>query len=313
MTTIRVYSPGNEYTKNNRFYNYFWDEFTEYLKKKFIVEEHRYYEGAHRERWRFALSGGISENFELLECEYLIQNTTSNEFVIISVADNISSAVINEQRNPLLKKVLLAQYFPKDVHDCITDEIYKYSPWTYFLSAAKFDVEQYYQKRLVTPPIDNRLYFRGTSLPDRPILNYINKRIITDFTKTVDMNTYFNELIKHKIGLSVDGRGEFCYRDIECFAVGVPIIRFEYVSKMYNALIPNYHYISIPRPKDMDLYRTGNEKHATLLEKRYYEVLEDDRFLTFIATNARKYYENNCSIDSLMKNTFELLHLNFWL
>jgi hypothetical protein len=124
---------------------------------------------------------------------------------------------------------------------------------------------------------------------------------------------YFYDMINHKIALSVDGRGEFCYRDIECFAAGVPIIRFEYESVFYNNLIPNYHYISIPRPNDMVMYRVGEEHHAKMLEQRYYEVINDTEFLNFISKNARKYYENNCTMDVSVKNTFNLLSLNTWI
>jgi len=95
--------------------------------------------------------------------------------------------------------------------------------------------------------------------------------------------------------------------------VGIPILRFEYVSKMHDPLIPNYHYISIPRPDDMVSYSQGIEEHAKLIVKRYQEVLNDDEFLKFIAQNARSYYEKNCTMNQIIKNTYELLELNNWL
>jgi len=156
------------------------------------------------------------------------------------------------------------------------------------------------------------LFFKGTSLEDRSILFHIDKNIITDF-HPIPPEYYFEEIIKHKIALSIDGRGEFCYRDIECFAIGVPTLRFEFVSKFNDPLIPNYHYISIPRPSDMDLYRTGNKSHAELIEKRYFEVLENNEFLNFISKNARDYYDKNCAMDVNINNTFELLELKNWL
>ena len=310
-TRIKVHNPCNEYTIHNRFYNDFWDEFTEYLKKFFIVEENRYYEEAHSTRYRVDYKCGTAKNYELMECEYGIENLDNGEFVVMSVADNISAGMINEKANPRFKKALIAQYIPKDVNLHVGEYIYKYSPWTYFI-AKKYDLEPFYQKRLLNPPTDNRLYFKGTSLDDRTILNYFDKNIVTDFTP-ISADRYFDEIIKHKIAISVDGVGELCYRDIECFAIGVPIIRFEYITPLYDPLIPNYHYISIPRPHDMKLYRTGNENHVKLLMQRYYEVLNDDNFLKFIAQNARKYYEKNCTMDNIIKNTYNLLNLNDWL
>ena len=309
MTKIKVHNPCNEYTKT-RFYNYFWDVFTEHLKQFFDVEENRYYEFAHSGWFPVKLEKGISDNFSLLECEYAIENMENGEFVLMSAGDQISAASINEQNNPYLRKVLMSQFLPSHVQYHIVNNVYKYSPWTYF-QYDMTNLEKYYNTRQNNKPTENKLYFKGTT-PDRPIIFYINKDIITTFDE-LEINEYFNDLIKYKIALSVDGVGEFCYRDIECFAVGVPIIRFEYSSKMYNELIPNYHYISIPRPDDMTLYRLGNENHAKLLEQRYYEVINDTEFLDFISKNARKYYENNCTMEKLTKNAHNLLNLNNWL
>lgn len=311
MNKIRVHNPCNGYTKHNRFYNDFWDEFTEHLKKYFMVEENRRYEFAHSTRYRVNYRFGLSDNYELLECEYAIENLQNGEIVMMSVSDNITSGAINEKHNPKFKKVLIAQYLPSDVKLHVGEYINKYCPWTYF-QAKTFDLEPYYQKRLQEEPTENKLYFRGTSLDDRTILNYFDKSIITPFG-TISMDRYFDDIIKYKIALSVDGRGEFCYRDIECFAIGVPILRFEYVSVMDDPLIPNYHYISIPRPDDMVLYRTGNENHVKLLTQRYHEVLNDKDFLKYIAENARKYYEKNCTMDSIITNTHRLLNLDNWI
>jgi UDP-glucose 4-epimerase len=310
-TRIKIHNPRNEYTMHNRFYNDFWDEFSEYLKKFFIVEENRYYEEAHSTRYRVDYRCGTTGNYELMECEYAIENLDNGEFVIMSVSDTITAGVINENANPKFKKALVAQYLPTDINLHVGKYAYKYSPWTYFITK-KWDVDQLYQKRLLNPPIDNRLYFKGTSLDDRTILNYFDKNIITNFYP-ISADKYFDQIIKHKIALSVDGIGELCYRDIECFAIGIPIIRFEYVTQLYDPLIPNYHYISIPRPSDMILYRTGKENHAKLLEQRYYEALNDDVFLKFIAKNAREYYLKNCTMESAIKNTYNLLNLNDWL
>lgn len=312
MTKVRIHNPCNEHTRYYRYYNYFWDKFTDYLKEIFDVEENRYYEHAHSERFPVTLQKGISDNFLLLECEYIIENIENGEFVIMSVADELSHSTINENKNPLLKKVLISQFLPKRILSHIGEDYsLKYSPWTYF-PAHLYDLEEYYNKRQTTPPSNDQIYFRGTSLEDRKIIHYIDKEIITPFNPIVP-DQYFNELITHKIALSVDGRGEFCYRDIECFACGVPIIRYDFESIFYDPLIPNFHYISIPRPDDMVLYRAGNEEHAKKLVERYKEVINDDEFLNFIAKNAREYYEKNCKLDSVMVNTFNMLDIKHWL
>jgi hypothetical protein len=311
MTKIKIHNPTNEYTKNNRYYNYFFDVFTEYLKSFFEVEENRDFPDAHKERQKIYLQKGVSNDLWMMECEYIIENMDTGEFVILSVSDDLSHCILNEQSNPYLKKVLVSQFIPTKMSSHIGKNLYKYSPWIYF-QAIVIDLEPFYQKRTRELPTEDKLYFKGTSLDDRLILNHINKDIITTFNP-ISYNLYFDEIIKHKIALSVDGRGEFCYRDIECFAIGVPIIRFEYDSVMYDPLIPNYHYISIPRPPDMKLYRLGNQFHAELLMERYKEVLNDTEFLNYISRNARKYYEKNCLMHNATKNTYKLLNLDTWL
>lgn len=311
MTKIRVHNPCNEHTKYYRNYNFFWDKFTYFLKEHFEVEENRFFENAHKERFPVSLIKGTSDNFLLLECEYVIENLENGEFVILSVSDDLSHATLNEKSNPFLKKVLISQFLPKKIFDHVGEYMYKYSPWTYF-QASMLELNQYYEKRQNTQLFNDKLYFKGTSLEDRKILEHISKDLITDFRVTAP-SQYFEDIITHKIALSVDGRGEFCYRDIECFGIGVPILRFEYLSQFYSPLIPNYHYISIPRPHDMDLYRLGNESHAKLLEQRYHEVINDNDFLNFISKNAKEYYDKNLTLESKIKKTFDLLNLTDWL
>lgn len=312
MTKIKIHNPCNAHTRYYRYYNLFWDEFTEHLKKFFDVEENRDFEFAHMQRFPVTINKGISEDFCLLECEYLIQNLENDEFVTMTVADDITHATVNEKENPLLKKTLISQFSPRKMNHYINDNCKdKLSPWTYFQSIV-FDLESYRLKRKNEKPTRKELYFRGTSLEDRKIIHHIDKNIITDFNP-IPPDGYFTELIQHKIGLSVDGRGEFCYRDIEYMALGVPILRFEYESKFFDPLIPNFHYISIPRPVDMELYRDGNENHAKMLEEKYYSVVEDDDFLHYISENARNYYEKNCKIESIIANSFDMLGLKNWI
>ena len=311
MAKLKIHNPCNEHTRYYRNYNYFWDEFTNYLKNYFEVEENRFFENAHKERFPIKLNKGISGDFLMLECEYVIENLDTGEFVILSVSDDLTHAILNERHNPFLKKVLISQFLPKKVLDHVGEYIFKYSPWTYF-QASMDNLTIYYDKRKEITNFKNKLYFKGTSLEDRKILNHINKDIITDF-KVISPSNYFDDLISHKIALSVDGRGEFCYRDVECFGVGIPIIRFEYLSSFNSPLIPNHHYISIPRPNDMDLYRLGNEGHAKMIEGRYHEVINNKDFLDFISKNAKQYYDENFSLETKIKNTFNLLNLNDWL
>ena len=308
---IIVHNPCNEKTRYFRNYNFFWDSFTHYLKQHFEVEENRYFDGADRERWQVQLKNSISNNFLLLECEYVIENADTGEFHVISVSDDFSHATLNEKENPFCKSILVSQFNPSKVKSHTGEFFSKYKPWIYFQSL--FDnLDMFYHKRQYIKEKSNTLFFKGTSIQDRSFLSHLDKNYVTDFTPT-NPNDYFNQLIAHKLAISIDGRGEFCYRDVECFGCGVPIIRYEYESILTEPLIPNYHYISIPRPSDMTLYRTGTKEHADKFMEKYFEVINNDRLLAFISKNAREYYEKNLSLKPSLDKTYELLNLNDWI
>ena len=106
---------------------------------------------------------------------------------------------------------------------------------------------------------------------------------------TVSQEEYFKEIVQYKVALSIAGVGELCYRDIECMILGVPLLRFQYQSSLYEPLIPNYHYISVDYDKTIPQHngvytdRLGEKVHAKQLEQRFKEVAKDDAFLKFIA------------------------------
>jgi hypothetical protein len=122
-------------------------------------------------------------------------------------------------------------------------------------------------------------------------------------------------MIDYQVSLSMAGIGELCYRDIECMAIGMPLIRFEFQNEMYEKLIPNVHYISVPYPDDMPRHngvatdRLAEPHHVKMIEERFKEVVDDYEFLSYISKNAREYYERNLSPQSRVNKTLEILGL----
>lgn len=311
MKKIIVHNPCNEHTRYFRDYNLFWDELTDELKKKYDVTENRYYELANQQRFKVNLKKQSSCDtcFLLMECEYVIECEDTGEFYVMSVSDDLSHAILNEHSNPMLKKVLVSQFDRNKLESHVTPTyMEKYSPWIYFPCTID-DLEVFYEKRKTINEFVDKMYFRGTSISDRPIVTHVSPEYLNGYTPIGGPITYFDDLIKYKVGLSVAGRGEFCYRDTEYMALGVPMIRFNYISELNPNLIPNFHYISVDRPDDLPIDRLGNESHAKLLEKRFLEVKDDKEFLDFISNNARSYYLNYLSKQNRVKHTLNLLNL----
>lgn len=130
----------------------------------------------------------------------------------------------------------------------------------------------------------------------------------------LSMQDYCLEGIKYKVGLSIHGLAEICHRDIEYMAIGLPMLRLEYMNNLNPKLIPNYHYISIPRgnefPMDGHADRIGGEKYIEAYKNRFYEVKDDLEFLEFISKNAREYYVNYCSPQNRMQHLLSLINLD---
>ena len=309
---IIVHTPQNNESRTYRYYNQFWFEFINFLKTKFDVIEDTYYEHANIRPNNIKL---LSDNSvtSILECEMIIENVDSHEFVVMSVSDVFTSSILNHRNNPKCKKIIYSQFDENNLIKHINNDlsITKYSPWIYFPSN-KFNIDQIYNERLTLKNLKNKFCFWGTSLEDRQILKHFNPQYFDGGRPIGNFENYARELIKYKCALSISGRAEFCYRDIENFGLGVPIIRFEYVNKMYRPLIPNYHYISIDRPKDLIYDRMGNKDHSRMIEDRFIEVIKDQEFLDFISKNAREYYENNLTMNNSIELTYNLLNLYEW-
>lgn len=312
MNTIIVHTPQNEISWTYRYYNHFFKSFIELLKTKFIVEEDTYYEHANLSQYEVRLLNDITKS-NMLECEMIIENKDTEEFVVMSVSDLLTGSVLNHSSNPLCKKILFSQFDRIDLYRHLSNKKNedKHSPWIYFPSNM-FDIDSLYDYRKSQTEFVDKFCFWGTSIEYRSILAHFDSNLFDGGRPIGDFYGYSKKLLTYKVALSVAGRGEFCYRDIENFGMGIPILRFEYKNEMFNSLIPNYHYISVERPEDLPIDREGKEHHAKMIEKRFLEVKDDYEFLNFISNNARKYYQDYLSMDGGINTTYQILGLNEW-
>jgi hypothetical protein len=122
--------------------------------------------------------------------------------------------------------------------------------------------------------------------------------------KNLDYNLYLNYMSHYRCALSLPGGTEICNRDIECFSIGVPVIRPTLSINFEDPLIPNYHYISC---YDNCKYWDGYPSYLSY--KDFQESLKDCwsrvknnlEYLEFVANNARQWYLRNCTIDNNIK------------
>jgi hypothetical protein len=132
---------------------------------------------------------------------------------------------------------------------------------------------------------DKGLYFAGRDVWFRA--DVLQNMQCVNVQPRTDFDLYFEKLSTIKLALSLPGIGNFCHREIECFGLGTPVLMPVLINQMRNPLIPDFHYVSVPRVKDI-------KEQAKLLDKRYLEVINDDQFLSFISKNCKEWYERNC-------------------
>jgi len=318
MTRLVIHQPKNFESIRYRYYNIFFDALSSKLKEKFDVLESGYFKYANQRYFPTLLLHQDSfyedTNLRLLECEMVIENYETKEINVLSVADDLTGSVLNFKGNDLLKKTLVAQFDRKKIYSYIHNEKdrIKVCPWVYF-PTNDYDFESLYARRQQKRNLEPKFYFRGTSLECRQIVAGFRPDIFTGGVPIGGFESYCNELLNYKVGFSIAGRGEFCYRDIEYMGIGIPFIRFEYNNEMAVPLVPNYHYISVPRPANAPNDRDLTEEHAPLIEKRFLEVVNDDNFLSFISNNARNYYNSYVKMDRCVDHTINLLEMNKWL
>jgi hypothetical protein len=311
---LMIHNPNNGFLREFRDHSVFWDEIVGLLRESHDVCESNFCEKAHLEDAKIYLSRRTRDHLQVKNCEMVIENLGTGDFYVLSLADQISPAVLAEQDNPHLKAVLYSQYVPDQILFHTGKNAHKYRPWIYFpQNSADFD--GLYAKRQDMASLKEKMYFKGTR-EYRPIIGHIDPSLLSD-NGGLGYREYLEEMMGYRLALSVGGaaNGDMCYRDVECMALGVPMIRFEYVVGLNPNLIPNYHYFSIPIPDDLPVHnavkkdRLGEKRHAEMIEQRFREVVNDLDYLNFVSDNSRRYYVENLSAKVRARNTLLKLGL----
>lgn len=183
-----------------------------------------------------------------------------------------------------------------------------YKPFSYVPSSIECEQElerlhlQNIQKTIPDKP-------RFRSFPADPFRSYLleDKRFDC-LDKRVNYLThieYMNEIFSHKIGLSVNGHGEICHRDMEILGAGNVLLRTKLVVDMHDPLIPDYHYVAV----EVNNFR-DYQSIADKLISKYNEIKDKPDYLDFIAKNGREWYLKNGCTDGNANLLLKLLDFN---
>jgi hypothetical protein len=177
-----------------------------------------------------------------------------------------------------------------------------YTPFTYcpYTLQIQGQIDTIYSNKIHNTKKDE-VAFRGFLYSERKYLskNLINSKI--KILSRIDDMLYFEEQVQNICSLSLNGVAEICNRDIELFGLGVPVMRLDLNVEFHNKLIPDYHYISLGKC-DFEYGSTHidyDELKSRIVEKFDY-ILNNKDLVFNIGKNARKWYTENCNINSMV-------------
>lgn len=247
---------------------------------------------------------------------YIIENNETKKFVVIDYSDDCNQVFgLTTFKN--FAGILSSQYNQCKIDKDIPDESlrklivpinYRETNWNF---GQYYDTIQEYRKQIT---LDKRLHFRGSVYPNlRDSIMFLLQRDAKNVC--VGGRTQFDEYIKEaaafKLTLSMGMSpysSDICYRDIEMFGLGIPVLRPEFRIKMQDQLLPNVHYISCDVELDPYTLWTANHRQtANSIYERYLQVVDDDEFLNYIATNAREWYLKNMTEPVVVDNILPLI------
>lgn len=198
-------------------------------------------------------------------------------------------------------------------------------PETYWgLGVQNYNAFQEYRK---ATPLSRKLHWRGSLYANGVSDKYLGVRKALELLPQemssdefnfqgypVQFDQYIQEAANHQLVLSIGGGGgytcgDFCFRDIEMYGLGIPTLRPVYAIEPTEPLIPNYHYISVEAEFDSQFKYKNPEQLAKAIAKRYREVIDDTDYLLEVGDSARSWYIRNIASPNILNILTAALNL----
>lgn len=234
----------------------------------------------------------------------IIENCETKKFHVSDFGDNCAD-VFPLTRFKNFGGMTLGQFNRHKIDKDIPDEhirqlirpgYYPETNWNF--GTQVFDSIQEYRNQIT---LDERLHFRGSiyqTLRDCVLIlghRYNNEVYIG--SGRLPFEDYLREVASFKMTLSMGlspYSSDLCFRDIEMFGIGIPVIRPTLHVELADPLIPNVHYIACDVELDpYTLWTTDSTTAANIIYERYKAVVHDEDFLSMISKNAREWYLRN--------------------
>lgn len=311
----------------------FFHKLSKYLNNDFDVEYINYNKDGNTFSGTINLLSDINnfgKNPPISDVECVIENCKTKDIKLLSFTEYFNSYAVHIAKSNQCSKTLLSHFNYHNIYywlkkDNAINKINTIKPWI-FLPFQEFNFEYYRTKRLQINSFQDKMFWLGSGVDSyRKMIRIIENLGYLQTIETTSHDNYFKKLIHSKIALSYymdldkystpfDHPGELCYRDIEYALLGIPYIRIEFKDSLDKPLLPNVHYISIPREKAyLEYFKNGDIGIAELYIKKFNEIKEDEIFLRYISDNQISWSNQIFLKNNAEQLTFDLLQLNEWI
>lgn len=232
----------------------------------------------------------------------VIENPDTKKYMVISYIDNLTR--VNEGTG-------------WDLENCVDffagggvqeDDIsYKYSGFKYtpfafytFFKSALQEIEKQYKKEKHIP---DKLFFRGEKYLFREYLSNNDNRFNIKHDR-LPGNEFIREVSNYSINIDLNSVYEISCRTYDMLGLKTALIRPELTVQYHNPLIPDYHYASIKKE-----YLTDYKILADAYIEKFEELKKDPDYVHFLSENGRKWYEENCTIESCLNLQLKIINL----
>lgn len=158
-------------------------------------------------------------------------------------------------------------------------------------------------------PTNDRMLFSGTigdekdscyhfdGEPIRQVVRILEDKYpniidVLDRDEKLEREDWWRKAAQYKLSLIIPGH-PWTFREHECWSLGIPTIGNTYTCPLPYPLIGNKHYVDAGTAgKTRTDREVDQEKAADLIAKRFFEVREDDKYLSLVAKEAQLRYDN---------------------
>lgn len=239
------------------------------------------------------------------------------------------SLTVQLSKSPKFVGAVIGQYNPAYWDTIVSSSIRPYVvggpyPDTVWQLGSNYDAVQQYRTETT---LNRRLYWRGSLYTTGVDARYLGVRRALELLPNhltpaelyfgsgpIPFDQYLQEAFQFRLAFSIGGGGgalcgDLCFRDIEMFGLGIPLMRPKLVVENSEPLIPNFHYVAVDAEFDSEYRYSNPEELSQHIAQRYREVIDDVEFLEFVKNNAKNWYENNISYPKITYNIIKLLGL----